>query len=67
VSETSVHVIPVPPGWSPEQSWEHISRSKRLPTDYPDSEQRWVSVVIEGFTSEGAFVTGGRLVEWVER
>lgn len=59
----STHTIPVPPGWSPEQAWEHISRAQRLPTDYPESECRWTSVVVDGFTSEGCFVTGGRLVE----
>jgi len=61
--ELSQHTIPVPPGWSAEQAWEHISRSERLPTDYPDDECRWVNVTIEDFSSEGIWVTGGRLVK----
>lgn len=59
----SVHTIPVPPGWSAEQAWECISRSERLPTNYPESACQWTSIRVEGYTSEGEFVTGGRLVE----
>lgn len=59
----TVHTIPVPPGWSVEQAWECISRSERLPTNYPESECGWTSVVVEGYTDDGTFVTGGRLVE----
>lgn len=62
MTSQSVHTIPVPPGWSVEQAWETISRSELLPTDYPESECGWASVVVEGYTDDGTFVTGGRLV-----
>lgn len=66
MSETSIHVIPVPPKWSVEQAWETISRSIRLPTNYPESESRWASIEVEDFTSDGEFVTGGRLIKVIE-
>lgn len=61
-----IHTIPVPPGWTPEQAWEQISRGELLPTDYPESEQRWVSVEVADSTIEDNRVTGGRLVRVIE-
>ena len=68
MADTAFHVFPVPPGWSPEQAWEHHSRGNLLPTD---EEPDWVTLEIEGGHFEGEpgaeFLIGGRLVRWHER
>ena len=64
MADTFISTFPVPPGWSPEQAWEHHSRGERLPTP-PD---RWVNIQVEGGHFEGEpgaeFLIGGRLVRW---
>lgn len=62
----SHHSIPVPVGWSPEQTWEHMSRGELL--EHPNGDPAWTNVEVEGLTTEpipdGEKVTGGRLVRW---
>lgn len=63
-SRRAVHTIPVPPGWSAEQSWEHISRGERLPVEgLTEADVSWVSVLVEGVEIAGGRVVAGRLVE----
>lgn len=57
-----LHVIPVPPGWSPEQSWEQISRGIDIP-DEP--EPFWSVVEVEGGVQIGDRWIGGKLVRLV--
>jgi hypothetical protein len=59
-----IHTIPVPPGWSAEQAWEHIVRGVLLPTDYPEHQQRWMQVVVANieYGTDGN-VCAGQLVE----
>lgn len=58
----TVHTINVPPGWSPEQAWEHISRGHRL----PEIEGEWVSLEIDGGAPDAqGFWRDGRLVRVV--
>src|SRR5947209_5382997 len=48
--DRTVHTIPVPVGWSPEQTWEHLTRGNLL--EHPNGDPAWTNVEIEGLTTE---------------
>lgn len=69
--KTSIHTVPLPAGWSPEQTWEHLSRGGLLehPPGTREEDLEWVNLEIEGVTYETTGMgtertTGGRLVRW---
>jgi hypothetical protein len=57
----NLHVIPVPHGWSPEQSWEAQSRG----VDLTDPDPDWAVIEVEGGSQVGDRWLGGRLVRLV--
>jgi hypothetical protein len=64
----SIHTIPVPAGWSPEQAWEHLSRGNRF-EDAPRNDDdfdargwRWASLEIDGALINADRIIDGRLV-----
>lgn len=63
----SVHTIPVPRGWSPEQAWEHMVRGGFL--EHPEGGPVWTNieaedVMLEPLPDGRRRVAGGRLVRW---
>jgi hypothetical protein len=39
----AVHTIPVPVGWSPEQTWEHLVRGGLL--EHPHGDPAWTLIL----------------------
>ena len=51
-NKTVIHTIPVPIGWSVEQSWEAISRGVKLV--HPHGEPMWANIITNEVTGEWA-------------
>lgn len=60
--DRSIHTIFVPPGFSPEQVWEHVSRCEPVPVDgVLEEDGEWVNVEIEGGHEHDGFWVDGKL------